>query len=67
MIEWQIGVEFILNKNVHAKCYSIFNLLSLFQHYVNNTIAIDFVVLSLSLQAFSLSPNPPPLKEDRVV
>jgi hypothetical protein len=38
MIEWQIGVEFILNKNVRAKCYSIFNLLSLFQHYVNNTI-----------------------------
>ncbi len=32
-----------------------FNLLSLFQHYVNNAIAIDFVVLSLSLQGFSLS------------
>ncbi len=50
-----------------CKMLFYFNLLSLFQHYVNNTIAIDLVVLSLSLQAFSLTLNPPPLKEDRVV
>jgi hypothetical protein len=55
MIEWQIGVEFHPQQERACKMLFYFNLLSFFQHYVNNTIAIDFVVLSLSLQAYKPS------------